>query len=140
MSHQFTKNQLNFSTEKYRFHAYQKEQIDKTKKLINITAGILAGLFFLVSIMAAFTSDKGISLAFFGLFNSAAIFGAVWLYLLPTFFAYTRCVGSRLLLFLTNLLTGWLLIPWIVTLIWSLAAPAAWVQAWKQLNEENTFN
>jgi hypothetical protein len=44
-------------------------------------------------------------------------------YFIPTFIALTRQRDQRLRLFLTNLLTGWTLIGWMVAFIWAVTLP-----------------
>ena len=51
----------------------------------------------------------------FNLFKVILIF----LYLLPSFISYTRQHPSRLAIAFANILLGWTVIVWIITLIWS---------------------
>lgn len=118
---------------------FKSNEIDKIKKYINYTAAAIAGVFlFLVTIGSIANGDFGTFL--FGVFASCLTFGVVWIYLLPTYFAYVRCIGSRLPLFLINLLTGWALIPWVITLIWGISGASCWSQLYKQREEELPFN
>lgn len=42
------------------------------------------------------------------------------LYFVPSLIAFSRGHNSRWAIFLTNVLFGWTLVVWVITLIWSL--------------------
>jgi hypothetical protein len=130
---------VNFA-QKVAFNKFKKEETAKIKKYINYTAIIIAAIPILVGFLMLFASDKGVFIFLMSPISAAINYGLTWLYLLPTYFAYTRCIGSRLPVFLINLLLGWLyFIPWIITLIWSLCGKETWVQLFKQREEEKQY-
>lgn len=124
-------------SQKVAFNKFKKEETAKIKKYINYTAIIIASILVLISFACLFSGQ--VDGFIFGIINSIFLYGSVWLYLLPTYFAYTRCIGSRLPVFLINLLTGWTIIPWVITLIWGLCGKETWVQLFKQREEEKHY-
>lgn len=125
--------------EKYQFLKYKNTSIKNTQKTINLVALVPAAALAIISVLASiFNCDLGPIV--FGMFSAIGLYIGLWVYLLPTYFAYTRCIGSRLPLMLINILTGWTLIPWIVTLIWGISGAPCWAATYKQHKEETEYN
>lgn len=60
-----------------------------------------------------------------GLFIACTLWAVVvFVYFLPGIVAERRRHPSKVSIIVLNLLLGWLLIPWVVALVWSLNGPA----------------
>lgn len=83
----------------------------------------IIGFAFLCSLSTApfvTTDDWGTALFFYALPIAAAL-----VYFAPTAVAIQRSVEEMELIFFTNLLAGWTVVGWVVTLIWSLRSAKA---------------
>ena len=53
-------------------------------------------------------------------------------YFIPSFIALTRQRDQRLRIFLTNLLTGWTIIGWMVAFVWAVTLPWDFRLPWRR--------
>jgi hypothetical protein len=120
------------------FNKFKKEESAKIFKRINYPAMGVAAVIALISTLVALANLEPGPFVM-GIFTAISAYISIWVYLIPTYFAYTRCIGSRLPVFLINLLTGWTIIPWAITLIWGLCGSETWVNEFKKREEEKHY-
>ena len=58
---------------------------------------------------------------FLGLFGIVLFFAAIALYFVPTIIAFVRKKSNKTPILVLNLLLGWSLIGWVVSLVWALS-------------------
>ena len=82
-----------------------------TTKLVGSAAAVSA-LAFLITLSAGFGS---------AILFAVLLFIAILIYFIPTWIACEKERSNRLSIFVLNFLLGWLLIPWVLALVWSLS-------------------